>query len=172
MVRDSLKAQLQAVGAAFQFMTRIPVPVEIPFTPAVLARSTVYYPLVGLVIGGITAAAGWLLTLAVPALPAAVLILLIWTALSGALHLDGLMDSADGVLSHRPRERMLDIMKDSRVGAMGVMAAIFLLLLKFATLSALLEGEGGWLEAAPLVVMVCGWSRLWVVCSMAGWPFA
>ncbi|GGD67548.1 adenosylcobinamide-GDP ribazoletransferase [Paenibacillus nasutitermitis] len=172
MVRHSLKTQLQAAGAAFQFMTRLPVPLEIPFTPAVLAKSVVYYPLVGAVIGGIAGAAGWFLSLWVPVLPSSVLILLIWTVLSGALHLDGLMDTADGVLSYRSREKMLEIMKDSRVGAMGVIAVIILMLLKFSTLAALLESEGRWTDAVPLMVMACGWSRLWVVVSMVGWPFA
>ncbi|MFC5648517.1 adenosylcobinamide-GDP ribazoletransferase [Paenibacillus solisilvae] len=166
-----LSNQLQAAGAAFQLITRIPIPVLIPFTPPVLARSSVYYPLVGTVIGGILAGAGWLLFTYVPAMPAAVLLLILWAALSGALHLDGLMDTADGVLSHRSRERMLEIMKDSRVGAMGVIAAVFVLLFKFALLASLL-GQEMWLHTALYLAAACGWSRLWLVWAMIGWPMA
>ncbi|QYR19684.1 adenosylcobinamide-GDP ribazoletransferase [Paenibacillus sp. sptzw28] len=171
MVLRSVREQLQAAGAALQLMTRLPVPVQIPFKPLILARSVVYYPLVGAIIGLIAAGAGWLLSLAVPPLPAVVIVLIVWTGLSGALHLDGLMDTADGVLSHRPRERMLEIMKDSRVGAMGVMAAVFLLLLKFAVLATLFERQN-WPSLMPVIAAACAWSRLWIVCSMAWWPFA
>ncbi|MBW7473187.1 adenosylcobinamide-GDP ribazoletransferase [Paenibacillus oenotherae] len=171
MVYRALMGQLQAVGCAFQLMTRVPVPVSIPFTPQILARSVVYYPLVGAVIGGITGCAGWLLAAYVPPMPAAVLLLVLWIALSGALHLDGLMDTADGVLSHRTRERMLDIMKDSRVGAMGVIAALLLLLFKFSVIATLLDG-GEWTAAAPLVAAACMYSRLWIVIAIGMWPFA
>lgn len=168
----ALTSFLQAVGSAFQLLTRIPIPVNIPFTPQVLARSTIYYPIVGLVIGGITASAGWLLESYVPSMPAAVMLLLLWVALSGALHVDGLMDTADGVLSHRSRERMLEIMKDSRVGAMGVIAAAGLFLFKFAILSELLQTGGFHNGAAPLLTAACIWSRMWMVAAIAIWPQA
>ncbi|WP_219836749.1 adenosylcobinamide-GDP ribazoletransferase [Paenibacillus sp. R14(2021)] len=172
MVMGFLKQQLQAAGAAFQLLTRIPVPAAIPFTPQMLARSVVYYPLVGAVIGGIVAAAGWLMDGRVPPMPSAVILLFLWLLLSGGLHLDGLMDTADGVLSHRKRERMLEIMKDSRVGAMGVLAAVMLLLFKFSTLSTWLDGWTNWPTAAPLLALACGLSRLWLVFAMVCWPFA
>ena len=76
-----------------------------------------------------------------PTMPAAVLLLAIWVVLTGGLHLDGLMDTADGILSHRPREQMLEIMKDSRVGAMGVIVCVLHLLLKFSLLYTLLDAE-------------------------------
>ncbi|MBO7746558.1 adenosylcobinamide-GDP ribazoletransferase [Paenibacillus sp. MWE-103] len=167
-----LKRELQAAGTAFQLLTRIPVPVEIPFTPEMLARSVVYYPVVGAVIGGAVAAAGAGLDGRVPAMPAAVLLVAFWLLLTGGLHLDGLMDTADGVLSHRSRERMLEIMKDSRVGAMGVLAAIVLLLFKFSLLDAWLEQGRNWPAEAALLALACGWSRLWVAVAMAFWPFA
>uniref|UniRef100_UPI0005850CC2 adenosylcobinamide-GDP ribazoletransferase n=1 Tax=Paenibacillus sonchi TaxID=373687 RepID=UPI0005850CC2 len=77
--------------------------------------------------------------------PAAVITLILWVWLTGGLHLDGWMDCADGLLSYRTRERMLEIMKDSRVGAMGVLACMLLLLLKASLLAAFLEG-GSWRE--------------------------
>ncbi|MFB9329796.1 adenosylcobinamide-GDP ribazoletransferase [Paenibacillus aurantiacus] len=171
MAVRSFIAGLQAAGAAFQLLTRIPVPVQIPFTRDVLARSVAAYPLVGAAIGLLTAAAGWLLQGAIPSMPAAVITLLVWVALTGALHLDGLMDTADGVLSHRSRERMLEIMKDSRVGAMGVIAAVILLLLKFSLLAELL-GAGAMTSVAPHLAAACMWSRLWMAASMIFWPNA
>ncbi|NBC69264.1 adenosylcobinamide-GDP ribazoletransferase [Paenibacillus sacheonensis] len=167
-----MKRELQAAGAAFQLLTRIPIPVAIPFTPELLARSVVYYPVVGVVIGGIVGAAAAGLDEYVPSMPASVILLALWLLLSGGLHMDGLMDTADGVLSHRSRERMLEIMKDSRVGAMGVLAAIILTMFKFALLGAWLDGGKDWLAEIPLFALACGLSRLWVVIAMACWPFA
>ena len=130
---------LRAGLAAFQFLTRLPIPVQIDYTERVFQRSSVFYPLVGFVIGLLLLLAGEGLTQVLPTMPAAVLLLAIWVVLTGGLHLDGLMDTADGILSHRPREQMLEIMKDSRVGAMGVIVCVLHLLLKFSLLYTLLE---------------------------------
>ncbi|WP_028610932.1 adenosylcobinamide-GDP ribazoletransferase [Paenibacillus harenae] len=171
MVRRTVRLHLQALIAAFQFLTRAPIPVTVPFESPVLTRSVIYFPLAGAFIGACVAAAGWLLQLAVPAWPAAVLLLALWTALSGGLHLDGWMDTADGVLSHRSRERMLEIMKDSRVGAMGVLAAVLLLLFKAALLAELLGGEKP--GTGLILLLLCPiWSRAWMSASIAIWPSA
>ncbi|MDQ8735264.1 adenosylcobinamide-GDP ribazoletransferase [Paenibacillus sp. LHD-38] len=171
MVHRELKLQIQALIAALQFLTRFPVPVTVPFQAAVLSRSVVYFPMAGAIIGACIYAITWLLALFVPAWPSAVLVLIFWTALSGGLHLDGWMDTADGVLSHRSRERMLEIMKDSRVGAMGVLAAVFLLLFKASLLAELLQHENFKLYG-PLFVIIPMWSRAWMSTAIAGWPFA
>ncbi|GAB7056977.1 hypothetical protein JCM16163A_37250 [Paenibacillus sp. YK5] len=113
--------------------------------------------------------AGKLLYMALPPLPAAALLLSAWVLLTGALHLDGLMDMADGILSHRSRERMLEIMKDSRVGAMGVVVCALVLLLKWSLLQELFRtGTLSWL----LLPMVLLWSRWYMVVAIAGWPYA
>jgi len=171
MVRHELKLHFQALIAALQFLTRFPVPVTVPFQGAVLSRSVIYYPIAGGLLGACLIACTWLLVLFVPAWPSAVMILALWTALSGGLHLDGWMDTADGVLSHRSRERMLEIMKDSRVGAMGVLAAVLLLLLKASLLAELLKG-GNFELYGPLLVIVPIWSRAWMSAAIAGWPNA
>ncbi|KPV56855.1 cobalamin biosynthesis protein CobS [Paenibacillus sp. A3] len=164
----------EACAAAFQFLTRLPVPVKLDYHDALFRRSVVFYPLVGLVLGLIAAAVGLLLTSLLPPLPAAALLLGIWVLLTGALHLDGLMDTADGILSHRSRERMLEIMKDSRVGAMGVIAAVLVLLLKWSLLTELLPaavtGSQGklWL----LLALVPLWTRWYMVVAIACWPYA
>lgn len=171
-IRDAWVAEWQACASAFQFLTRILVPVQLSYTDELFRRSTVYYPAVGLIIGVLLAAAGWLLGpagLALPAAPAAVLVLGFWVAITGALHLDGLMDTADGLLSHRSREKMLDIMKDSRVGAMGVVAGVLLLLLKFSLLLSLVSAGG---RALAFLVLAPVWSRAFAVWAIAGWPYA
>lgn len=171
MVRHELKLHMQALIAAVQFLTRFPVPVTVPFQGPVLSRSVIYFPLAGALIGVCLASFAFVLDLFVPAWPGAVLALVLWTALSGGLHLDGWMDTADGVLSHRSRERMLEIMKDSRVGAMGVLAAVLLLLFKASLLYELLNGDQAKLYM-PLLVIVPMWSRAWMTAAIASWPNA
>lgn len=162
--------------AALQFLTRLPIPVQTPYTEDVFRRSTVYFPAAGLLIGGIVAGGGAILELAsvFPAYVHAVLLLGVWVFLSGGLHLDGLMDTADGLMSHRSRERMLEIMKDSRVGAMGVIACVFYVLLKASLLTALLSGHdqgNGW-EHLGVLAVIPVWSRAVMVLAIAGWPYA
>lgn len=171
MVRHTIKLHGQAFIAAFQFLTRLPIPVTVPFQSPVLSRSVIYFPVAGAFIGACIAAASWLLALLVPAWPSAVIILALWTALSGGLHLDGWMDTADGVLSHRSRERMLEIMKDSLVGAMGVLAAVLLLLFKASLLAELMSGDKAAIYL-PLLLLCPIWSRAWMAAAIAGWPSA
>jgi adenosylcobinamide-GDP ribazoletransferase len=164
-------AWLQAGLAAFQFLTRLPIPVRFTYTETVFRRSVIFYPLVGVVLGLLLALAGEGLRLVLPALPASVLLLAFWIVLTGGLHLDGLMDTADGILSHRPREQMLEIMKDSRVGAMGVIVCVLQLLLKFSLLYTLLAADS-WTSAWVWLALVPLWSRWFMVVAIVGWPYA
>jgi len=144
---------------AVTFLTRLPLPVRGEVTPADLRASLGWYPLVGLGLGLL----GWGLYLAgnavFPPPVTAVLVIVLLEMCTGALHLDGLMDTCDGVGSNAPRARALEIMKDSRVGAMGVFGALAVLLLKAAALAslnparpeqALLALGGGWAAARAL----------------------
>lgn len=162
--------RMKPVAAAFQFLSRFPVKTELDFTSELLKRSTAYYPLVGTAIGLCVLLFGTVLSLALPAEPTAVLMLILWVWLTGGLHLDGWMDTADGLLSYRPRDKMLEIMKDSRVGAMAVIACVLLLLLKFSLLVALLEAEDTYLYPALLTAPV--WSRWFMAYAMGKWPSA
>ncbi len=169
--RTVLLDWLRACIAAFQFLTRLPIPVQIDYTDRVFQRSVIFYPLAGFVIGLLLLLAGEGLSLVLPAMPAAVLLLGFWVVLTGGLHLDGLMDTADGILSHRPREQMLEIMKDSRVGAMGVIVCALHLLLKFSLLYTLLgTGEMGGVYFLLAIVPI--WSRWFMVAAIQGWPYA
>ncbi|WP_166242112.1 adenosylcobinamide-GDP ribazoletransferase [Paenibacillus turpanensis] len=163
-----------AAAAAFQWLTRFPVPLQVPFSSDLCRRSVIFYPLVGGAVGLFVAiscaAAAWLL----PDAPAGVVVALLWAAITGALHLDGLMDTADGLLSGRSRERMLEIMKDSRVGAMGVVVAVAVLLLKASLLVALAEQwrNGHALSIAAALCAIPVWSRWFMVWAIAYWPYA
>lgn len=150
---------------AIAFFTRIPVPWLKPSDEA-WKKSVNWYPAVGLVIGlllwgvfqaGLLLFSPWL---------AAVMTLVAWVYVTGGLHLDGWMDLADGLGSGRPRERVLEIMKDSRVGAMGVLAAILLLFIKAGAVAELSpQGWGSLLIVAPAA------ARTHVLLSIKLWPY-
>jgi len=143
------------------------VPIAISYSKEVFASSVIFYPLVGAVLGGLIWGFGYGGSLLFPLVLAAVLIL-VWTvSLTGALHLDGLMDTADGILSHRPREQMLEIMKDSRVGAMGVIVCVLAMMLKGVIVYTLLMESWSWIIVLPFI-----WSRWFMVIAIAAFPYA
>lgn len=96
--------------------------------PEDYGRSLAYAPLIGLLLGGILAGCLYLLRLLFPALISSLFLWVIYIFLTGGLHLDGLGDTADGLFSHRSKERILEIMKDSRVGTNAVLALILVIL--------------------------------------------
>ena len=113
-------------------------------------RSMTWFPLVGLIIGAMLAGLDSLLGLVLPGLPATALLLVAWVAITGGLHLDGFIDCCDGLLVAKPAEARLEIMKDSRVGAFGVIGAVCLLLVKFSALVALAPDDRlRWLLVVP-----------------------
>lgn len=122
---------------AMRFLTLVPISWRAEDDPQHFADSLTFFPAVGCLIG----AGGSLLAVILLAFfpqPVAVVLSLAYLAfISGCLHLDGLSDSADGLLSSRPREESLLIMKDSRAGAMGVVTVVGLFLAKYAALSAM-----------------------------------
>ena len=124
-------------AAAFRFLTIIPLPGRLGTDEDDLKGALPYFSLVGIVLGLLAGAAAWFLYSSFPPLVAAVFLTLILLSFSGALHLDGLADSADGFFSSRKRELILEIMRDSRIGVMGVVALVMLLLLKVSALAQL-----------------------------------
>jgi adenosylcobinamide-GDP ribazoletransferase len=168
--RDMVLSGVLACIAAFQFLTRFPLPVKMEYTDKIFRRSVVYYPFVGTVIGLILTLAGAGLREWLPIFPASVILLCLWIAVTGALHLDGLMDTADGVLSHRSREKMLEIMKDSRVGAMGVIVCVLYMLLKLSFIMEVMDGS--WRHAAVFFFCAPIWSRWFMVVAIVRWPYA
>lgn len=146
------RSSVQAIVLATQLLSRLPIRTATAPTEADYGRSVVAYPLIGLMLGGILMVTHALLANQVALLQAAMLLSL-WVAFSGALHLDGLADSVDAwVGGLGDRDRSLAIMKDPRSGPMAVTALVVLLLLKFAALSVVLaQSPGYWLVAAPLL---------------------
>ncbi|WP_434656359.1 adenosylcobinamide-GDP ribazoletransferase [Pseudomonas sp. R3-56] len=138
---------------ALQFLSSLPVRLPGMPEPAQLGRSLLFYPLVGLLFGGLLCGLDTLLSGA-PLLLHAALLLTAWVLLSGGLHLDGLADSADAWLGgFGDRERTLLIMKDPRSGPIAVITLVLVLLLKFSALLALIEQQQ---TLALLIVPVLG----------------
>jgi len=135
--RDARAGRLRQLALAVTFLTAVPLPDSGAVAPADLWASMAFYPLVGLLMGLAAWGAYAALLYAVTPLVAAALVIVGIELASRALHLDGLMDTADGYLSGAPRERALEIMKDSRVGAMGVFAAIAVMVVKVSALASL-----------------------------------
>lgn len=143
---------MQPFLIALQFLTCLPVYLSGKPEPQQIGKSLLYYPLVGLLMGGMLGLLSMALAGTAPPLQAA-LVLVAWIALTGALHLDGLADSADAWLGgFGDRERTLAIMKDPRSGPIAVVVLVALLLLKFVALWVLLaEGKQLVLLLAPLL---------------------
>ncbi len=123
---------------AVQFMTTIPI--KLPYLPSQEqnALSMLFYPIIGLMIGGIL----WLMAtfIHLPIMLLSCLIMVVWVGLTGGLHLDGLADTVDAwVGGFGDRERTLTIMKDPNTGAMGVIAIVLCLALKWASIYSLLD---------------------------------
>ena len=136
---------------AFGLLTTLPFGMPEDWQPGDSGRAGIWYPLVGLVIGGLTWLAWQALTLYFPPLVTGVLTLLVWVALTGGLHLDGLADCCDGLFAPATPERRLEIMKDPRLGTFGGVCLILVLMLKIAALSSLAPSAGiGIILAASL----------------------
>ncbi len=121
---------------ALGFLTALPAPGARAFDEESLRAAAAYYPLVGWVLGGLLALAAWALT-AWPDGLAAGAVLALWFALTGMLHLDGLLDSADALLAPRPPEERLRILRDVHHGTYAFGVGAVFLLLKWQTLAAL-----------------------------------
>ncbi len=136
---------------AIQFLTRLPLTTELEWSDESVARSVLFYPLVGLLIGMLLWLFATLLD-SVPAMLQAALVLVAWVILTGGLHLDGLADSADAWAgAYGDKEKALEIMKDPAAGPVAVVVLVLLLIVKFAALTVLLEQHTGLLIVAPIL---------------------
>ena len=121
---------------ALQFLTVIPVPARLRFREGDLGRSMALFPLVGLTLGALLAGLDHLLAPLLPRPLADLLLVAVLAGVTGALHLDGLADVCDGLAARGDRERFLAVMKDSRIGAVGVVGVVLGLLLSYQALLA------------------------------------
>ena len=153
---------------AIQFFTRIPVTGRLAawvgYSPAMLRASAAHWPGVGVVVGAWVAGGSWLLLNALPSSAFAPLVVaVLGTVLSvlatGALHEDGLADIADGLGGGRDRNRALEIMKDSRVGAFGALALVLVVLTKVSLLALMGSVSPSWMVLAIFAAHVV--SRTW-----------
>ncbi len=122
--------------AALQFLTLSPPIVRQQFTPKEMGRSVGFFPLVGALLGALLVGLDWALAHVFPTGVSTVLVLTAWVVATGALHLDGFLDTCDGLFGGFNPESRLEIMRDERVGAFGTVGGVLLLLLKTTALYA------------------------------------
>ena len=120
--------------SALQFITILPLGKPGPFEPH---RMMPYFPLVGILLGLLVAVFDRLMLNFWAQPVVALMDVILLAVVTGAFHLDGLGDTADGLFGQRPREKALAIMKDSRIGTMGLVAIVFGLALKWAGIAGL-----------------------------------
>ncbi|MBD2254224.1 adenosylcobinamide-GDP ribazoletransferase [Nostoc parmelioides] len=148
--------------ASIIFYTSIPLPY---INGLDFQRVSRLVPVVGLIIGGILGLFdGGMNYLGMPVLTRSALVVVLWIFITGGLHLDGAMDTADGLAVGDPKRR-LEVMADSATGAFGAMSAIAILLLKTSTLTDI--GEYRWL----ILMAACGWGRWGQQVAIACYPY-
>jgi cobalamin 5'-phosphate synthase/cobalamin synthase len=130
---------MKSLLAGIAFLTRLPVGRLISFDAADVSRSAGWFPLVGALLGSAYAGAAWLLREHLPLATVAILIVALEAVLTGALHLDGLADAADGFGGGKDRDDVLRIMRDHAIGSYGATALILLVALKVAAYAVLLS---------------------------------
>jgi adenosylcobinamide-GDP ribazoletransferase len=129
--------QVRLFFIALQFFTRLPIPGWVGFEAAWLQHASRYFPLVGVVVAAIAAAVYYAAALVLPAPVAAVLSTAASVYITGAFHEDGFADTCDGLGGGMTKERALEIMKDSRVGAYGAIGIVCMLAAKLSALAML-----------------------------------
>jgi len=162
-----MKQPLMALLAALRFLTILPLSWRADEDGQYFADGLFFFPLIGLGIGALCALSAGLLGHILPQSLVALAGIVMLAVISGCLHIDGLADTADGLLSSRGRAEKLVIMRDSHIGAMGVIAIVFVMGGKYAALSAL---SPGLLLPALLLMPIAG--RCAIVLSMAILPYA
>ncbi len=162
-----LSEQGRVFVLAAQFLTRLPLPAELGYTPARMAKTPRYYPAVGLLVGGIGALVYALGALALPPALSALLAVSATVLATGAFHEDGLADVFDGIGGGVTRERALEIMKDSRLGTYGALALGLVVAAQILGLAALPAGA-----AMAVLVAGHGLSRLSAVAVIATGRYA
>lgn len=151
-----------------QFLTRIPINTNLDVDTEDFTKGIVYFPVVGLIIGLILIVALKLSQFIFSSImPIAIILVVAEIIATGGLHLDGLADTFDGVYSNRSKERVLEIMKDSRIGSNGVLALIILILLKTALIT---ELDSEHLIYAILLMPVFSRGMIPLICYKAIYP--
>jgi adenosylcobinamide-GDP ribazoletransferase len=154
--------------AGLLFLTILPAGRDAAYSPMGMIR---FFPIIGLILGSLVVLTDVIASRLWPLPVAALMDLLCLLILTGAFHMDGLGDTADGIFSHRPRERVLEIMKDSRIGMMGLVTVVGVLAVKLAGIYALK------LNAAPgdmllILLLVPAYARAGMIFGIRFLPYA
>ena len=159
---------MTSFGLAWQFLTIFPWKMGgQDMKPSLLGKSMAFYPLVGLLLGLMLAGAFWLLARIFPKPLADGLIILLLALFTGALHLDGLADSLDGLALGKAPEERLRIMKDHRVGTFGAVGLILVLGIKYLAIDSL--AEDFLFRGLPVALVQSRWSMVQLTYRM---PYA
>jgi adenosylcobinamide-GDP ribazoletransferase len=162
LLLQRLKRILARGAGAMLFYTCVPLP---SWWPVVFERIAAYAPVMGLLIGGwlagVELALAWV---QMPILTRSALVVALWVGITGGLHLDGAMDTADGLGVSDPQRR-LTVMADSRTGAFGAIAAVVILGLKVAALADITQHR--WL----MLLLAPAWGRWAQVVAIARYPY-
>jgi len=122
-----------------QFFTRIPIKFTVDIKKNDFSKGVLYFPLVGLIIGVLNSIVYCIFSRVIDGYTPFIVVIIFNELITGALHLDGLADSCDGLFSARKKDRMLEIMRDSRIGTNGVLVLIFTIIIKINLLYSLPE---------------------------------
>ena len=165
---------MQFFLTGLQFLSRIRIVRQNEWSNERFSRSVQYFPLVGASVGAVMAIVSYLLIFVlpsigftIPAVGLTAILLALWLYLGGGLTCDGFMDTMDGVFSGRDREKMLVIMKDSRVGAIGVVGFVMLVMLKWAMLMSIPLAD---IPMAFFMAAILG--KLAMVIAIVRFPYA
>ena len=148
---------LREFAAAVQFMTRIPVP-AFRYEPGLLLSGAKFYPIVGGLVAVGAIAVEWLLRPHLPITLTALAVLIYLVAITGGFHEDGLADAVDAFGGGWTRDRMLEVMHDSRVGSFGTLAIVLSLGARWGLLAAMPAARLPWYLLAAHVL--CRWTTL------------
>mgnify|MGYP001559407118 FL=1 len=132
VLKDKLSYTFLRKGlTALQFLTIFPIKIKSEIKGKDFGASLLYFPLVGLLIGLLLSLSALSFSF-LPSLVKGAIILILSIFITGGIHLDGFTDTCDGFYGNKPREKILEIMRDSRIGAMGLIGVVSILLLKFS----------------------------------------
>ena len=165
---------IQRLLAAFAFLTIAPMPRAVALDRDAMGRSRAFFPAPGLALGAAYAAVVWALAPAAPASFTALAVVCAMCVLTRCLHIDGLADLADAWGSAAPRERALEIMRDSRIGTFGVAAVVLLLGAKAAAVYEIVSrfGASGDVRALRALALAPVAGRLAAVWLIQWFPYA
>jgi adenosylcobinamide-GDP ribazoletransferase len=136
--------------AAFQFLTIFPTIIRRMFTSQEMGRAVAWFPLVGIVLGLLLYSVNCSARIIFPDSVSAALTLFAWVIFTRAFHLDGFMDTCDGLFGSFTPERRMEIMKDSRMGAFGVVGGVLVLLTQYSAIASSVNLFSAFLLATTL----------------------